>query len=392
MNKKDIHDMLLEIGGYRPDGPNNTVSGHEFEPTKSGFHQGLKIEPQKPFSDPWRLEPWQEELKNTLLSRPQRKDVFVNVMPAAGKTFPLVSAWSDSINYNPNKQFDKICWVCPTVQLSNQVFHEDLKPAILKVIRQNIQDPRLLALLKSTGPTFQYNSPYNMPSPGNVDISDIPNQHILPLISHFLEFAGCLRTGSGSIGTVHKDLRFATCTYSFAPNIIKTQNPDIVVIDELQQYFPIYQSTNTDSDKDKIDEFIKTLESIPKTSSLVFLTGSMNKETAEQILKFINSAFRRRLVYLNAPNAKNRAFINVIPHSKLKTQQDFINYYSSNNKDKYNIATEAFKIKGDTFIEATKGLSDIKSDKDSTGKTIEDSRKKKVIKYINTYIHVYIHG
>lgn len=322
MDKKDIHDMLFEIGGYRPDGPNNNVSGYEFEPQKSEYHKDLKIERQEPFVNPWSLEPWQQDLKNALLGRiPHRQDIFVNVMPAAGKTAPLVMAWMLSSGHNTPPKFDKICWVCPTVQLANQVFHGDLKPSFLKVLKYNVQNTKLLQLLKLSG-TLQYQSPYKMAEPGSPNLADIPSEHMLPLVMKFLEHAGCLRTGSGAVGEIHKDLSFSTCTYSFAPNIIKIQQPDIVVIDELQQYFPIQQSVNVESAKQKVKEFINTLEAVPKTSSLVFLTGSMNKETATQILEFINKQFNRKLTYINAPGAKNRAYINVIPHSKLKTPQD----------------------------------------------------------------------
>lgn len=79
---------------------------------------------------------------------------------------------------------------------------------------------------------------------------------------------------------------------------------------------------------------------------------------------------------------------------KLSTQQQFIEYYSLNrsdtfvmekfSRDDYDVATTKFNIDGKEFMKAVSGLSEIKSDVDKNGKTIENSKKNKTIQYINS--------
>ena len=320
MDRDDINKILLEIVGFRPSNANFNIGLYDLEPSTSMGHTG-PTQREQPFKTPFQLADWQLELRNRILNRP-RQDVFINIMPAAGKTLPVVSAWMLSSGYNHPVSFDKICWVCPTVQLSNQVFHSDLKKAFLKVLESNIDNAllrRLIGPLPALAP-----SPYiNPPLPTPIDYKNIPNEHILPTIQRILDQRSCLRTGSGSIGNVTRDLYFSVCTYPFAPKIIEVQQPNIVVIDELQQYFPIYQ--NKQDEIEKAEQFTDTLRAVPESSSLILLTGSMNRESCDLIREFINKKFNRRLIYVNQPDARNRAKINIIPHKSMKRDEDLQN-------------------------------------------------------------------
>ena len=111
-------------------------------------------------------------------------------------------------------------------------------------------------------------------------------------------------------------------TKKFAPNILSTQRPKFVVIDELQEYVPIEHNTNDRS----ASQFINVLRGLPSSSVLVLLTGSMNYSTCEEIVNFIEKYFGIKMVIFpkreDTPVAKNRAHIQIIPHSKMSTAKD----------------------------------------------------------------------
>lgn len=145
------------------------------------------------------------------------------------------------------------------------------------------------------------------------------------------------------------------------------------------------------SDSIMYDSIINYIEGDLDSSGKA-ISGTLQGKKAFTIMNMQISDNAKNTMLDLITTAKVPETINTL--SKLKTQQDFINYYSLNrsdtfvsekfSRDDYDMATKTFKIKGDTFIEATNGLSDIKADKNSKGETIEDSRKKKVIKYINS--------
>lgn len=80
--------------------------------------------------------------------------------------------------------------------------------------------------------------------------------------------------------------------------------------------------------------------------------------------------------------------------SNLQTKQEFIDYYSLSrhdyyssenfSRDDYDIATNYYNIPSNDFIKYANELSNIKSDFDINGNVISNSKKKKVIAYINS--------
>lgn len=315
MEKAKIDKILYEIGGFRPheQSAGKHVGPYDFDPHINSNQQIKKL---SRFKSPFQLTGWQEELRNEILKRP-RQDVFVNIMPAGGKTSPLVDGWFQSPYINLNNRLDKICWVCPTVQLANQVYHNDLKPKLLQYFQYHQNNQQLYdiflnsGIIPSTGPT-----PYGFPA--TLDPKNIPHEKIFNLVLGILNRFTHLHTGPGASGNLNINTIVSVCTYSFATQIIEKQQPDIVVIDETQQYFPIGE----DKEFERARQFIQTMRFIPKNSSLIMLTGSMNRESGLAVKDFINLEFKRRLKYVNAPEARNRARINVLPHHKLDKPED----------------------------------------------------------------------
>ena len=80
--------------------------------------------------------------------------------------------------------------------------------------------------------------------------------------------------------------------------------------------------------------------------------------------------------------------------SNLQTKQEFIDYYSLSrhdyyssenfSRDDYDVATNYYNIPSNDFIKYANELSNIKSDFDVNGNAISNSKKKKVIAYINS--------
>ena len=80
--------------------------------------------------------------------------------------------------------------------------------------------------------------------------------------------------------------------------------------------------------------------------------------------------------------------------SNLKTQQEYIDYcslsrhdyYSSENfsRDDYDVATNYYNIPSNDFIKYANELSNIKSDYDINGNVISNSKKNKIVSYINS--------
>jgi hypothetical protein len=271
---------------------------------------------------PGYMDDWQIELTKMILT--SRQDILVNVMPAAGKTAPLINGWACSFTCRHNKKkLDKILWICPTVQLSNQVYHQDLKPKLFEILREEDYKDILNIIPEFSQRPNMFNNNYNI-TPD--DFNFIQNQ-----INNYT----ALRTGSGQNGTVTNKSWFVVCTYEFAPDIIKTQQPDIVVIDELQQYIPIdLPNQNTDTSNTKA--FIKTLDDIPQNTCLILLTGSMNKNSSQFIIDKLRSVFDRNIRPLfYTPHARNRAHISLFPHDKLDTQEEIIQNIvkNVNNRD-----------------------------------------------------------
>ena len=93
-----------------------------------------------------------------------------------------------------------------------------------------------------------------------------------------------------------------------------------------------------------------------------------------------------------SPNATNYETISTL--SPLQTKQQYVDYYAlprhdyyvSNkfSRDDYDIATTYYNIDSSKFMKVVNDMANIKSDKDTSGNTIENSKRNKIIKYVNS--------
>ena len=317
----DIKNLIHEIGGLVLHNPQPQFRAPRLPISIPSIH-GVELQQQPSFTKRLNsrqdLDPWQQHLYDMVINR---QDVLVNVNPAGGKTKPVVFAWQDSFADRPD--FDKILWITPTIQLANQVFHVDLKEALLDRIKKWTNDPSTKFPTHLLPPQIQHLAANYQ----NANQVHLTHEDVNALNTWLMGTAMVLRAGpassGGGIGDITPNTIAAVCTYSYAPNILEKQRPKIIVIDELQQFVPI--EAQGDNDKQAKD-FLNILRLLPKSSILVLLTGSMNGETSEQIIQFINKHFGRNLKLFHVGNdlASNRASIVIEPHTKMKTPQDRI--------------------------------------------------------------------
>lgn len=300
MKKISPSMIIQEIGGIRPaDAPFGERKTHKYNRNADIEYNADGSEKQLPKYQTFKpkMDGWQLELYNHILRRP-RQNIFVNAMPAAGKTWPIVAAWQETEKLNRPTgarlaSADRILWVTPTVQLADQIYHNDLWPTLVKIELSNTVGTLTAELFNTKRERIEQKT--------------------------------CLRTGVAKIGpSPSLDTNFVVCTYPFAPYAIEHQNPDIVVIDETQEYVPIDEH-EAQFVKDKASSFVQILKNTSKQSSIILLTGSMHKETTEAIVSFLYTQFHRQFITVNAPTARNRAYIQVIPFERMGTSNDIQN-------------------------------------------------------------------
>lgn len=345
MEPKDIDKILQEIGGFRiPDAtPGIPTTGNKYGGYYGAGHP-LSTDPEtgEEYGPPQKRNPdyiqfginqfdtWQMDVYNRLISGTY-PDLFINVSPAGGKTAPMVQAWKHSFvrgRVHPG-DYDRILWVTPTVQLANQVFYNDLKKQLVSLIINWMQEdhpafnpdnPQFPLYLFPPDIQHQIATRHGMTAK-TLNITPDMFNSLRNTIDNDLLY---LSAHGQTAGTLGDNTVAAVCTYPYAPMIFQKLNPKIIVIDELQQYVPIYAESSPDLSS-RAEQFIDIMKLLKSNTnnSLIFLTGSMNGNVAKQIGEFINSSFNRKLELI-ATHVKNRAQISVFPHSKMKTQQHVI--------------------------------------------------------------------
>ena len=123
------------------------------------------------------------------------------------------------------------------------------------------------------------------------------------------------------------------------------------------------------------------------------IKGSKNGQKAYNIMNMpITDEQKNIMLALISPNATNYETINTL--SPLQTKQQYIDYYAlprhdyyvpnKFSRDDYDIATTYYNIDSSKFMKVVNDMANIKSDKDASGNTIENSKRNKIIKYINS--------
>ena len=123
------------------------------------------------------------------------------------------------------------------------------------------------------------------------------------------------------------------------------------------------------------------------------ITGSENGAKAYTIMNMaISDKSKNVMLKLISPKSKTPETVNSL--GNFNTKEEFQSYYSLarhdsfvNNKfsrDDIDLATKYFKFDVGNFTQYANELSDIKSDKDTKGNTISNSKKRKVTEYLNS--------
>lgn len=123
------------------------------------------------------------------------------------------------------------------------------------------------------------------------------------------------------------------------------------------------------------------------------ITGSENGAKAYTIMNMaISDKSKNVMLKLISPKSKTPETVNSL--GNFNTKEEFQSYYSLarhdsfvNNKfsrDDIDLATKYFKFDVGNFTQYANELSNIKSDKDTKGNTISNSKKRKVTEYLNS--------
>jgi len=257
------------------------------------------------------------------------RNMFVNVPPSAGKTFPLLKAYAVMLSRckDPNK-LPKILWVAETKLLASQVSHE-LKQLLFELLIpgnkygvtfQNEIIEHELNMSSKTGfsiPAGTKRGQYN-PKLSRDDIN----------IARTLvnRWTGAIMAKDAEAPPPTKDSIAITCTYKYASDIIKAHRPNLVVIDEVQERFNVNDAT-VESGSEKVMHFynnVKLVNSLP-TMAIAVLTGSMNHQTAKYITAYLDDCIGAQFTYIDYKSGgsggasraligeRNAANISVVP-------------------------------------------------------------------------------
>ena len=122
------------------------------------------------------------------------------------------------------------------------------------------------------------------------------------------------------------------------------------------------------------------------------IAGSQKGQQAYAVIQLPISTDQKNLM-LRQISANSKYPETVDSLSNLQTKNEFIDYYSltrhdyfsseNYSRDDYDIATQYYNFKSADFIKYVNNLSNIKSDYNANGDVIANSKKKKIIAYIN---------
>lgn len=122
------------------------------------------------------------------------------------------------------------------------------------------------------------------------------------------------------------------------------------------------------------------------------IAGSQKGQQAYAVIQLPISTDQKNLM-LQQVSATSKYPETVDSLSNLQTKEEFIDYYSltrhdyfsseNYSRDDYDIATQYYNFKSADFIKYVNNLSNIKSDYNANGEVITNSKKKKIIAYIN---------
>jgi len=252
--------------------------------------------------------------QNLMISNVKHGNVnmFINVAPSAGKTYPLLKAYRELLKNAKPGRIPKIVWVAETKLLSAQITRELQETLYEALIEGDIPKFMVAPFFKDIPDFDKYNDLRSIPL--------TPNQtyRIREMIK---SWTGTVMQATAEADPPTKHSIAITCTYSFATKMIKEYNPALVVIDEVQERFKP-ELTSAGSESDKVRHFFNNVIAADKSpgTSIAILTGSMNHVTGKYIVSYLNNYVNSKFQYIdftsNSPGSmgeRNRAFIKVLP-------------------------------------------------------------------------------
>jgi len=286
------YSVLRNSGATNSPNLNLTSVSDKFNRTASKFEDTL----------------WQTSIINHIRSK---HDVFVNVSPAGGKSYPVKNAWINLIkqcDINAQlHQIPKIMWICETKPLAGEVFRS------LKI--------ELYDGMKMDGDVV---GPDDFPRVLMPNISTYPVAGDTNIVNRFVDrLVGLKMEGHNDLIT--SNTLACVCTYTYPPEVLKTFHPEILVIDEVQERFnPVNPKFSEDRQRemlyglsDKIEALKKTISAAPRNCSILLLTGSMHPQTSVGIINYLNKKFNRKFFTIGGQIAMNRAMIHAIPDIRM---------------------------------------------------------------------------
>lgn len=330
--RSKIDKILQEIGGLGNVNTTNTRTKYT-DPTNSAYGVGQNntnsttptaynpTTPCNPANWPFPPAHWQVRLCERTFNL---QDTFVNIAPAAGKTTPVINGWKGLVKRATFvRDIPRILWVCPTAQLATQVYHTDMKPTILSLLERWNDDILQSALFFTLPPRLQESltarGAYG-PTDTNANDYYMTNENMRDIRDWIDNWAVVLRATGQVQGNraLTESLFAAVCTYEYAPDLFRDINPQIVVIDEIQEYTQPTSYSNQESITSKANALHKLLKRNPRC--IMLMTGSMHSEIAQQICDQLNDDYRRTFSLFDpqSNSTRNRAEIEVIPDALIE--------------------------------------------------------------------------
>jgi hypothetical protein len=293
--------------------------------------------------------PWQDNIAINIL---KKRDTFVVIPPAGGKTGPVLDAWLSSFKaslggttkLNPShKDFFRVLFCAPTKQLAAQLAHQDFKPKLFELITTNQDFKNLVLNTTNMHGSTGNNTPLTAKE--------------LPVIYDFIrdicddivgsDDKNSHKLRSKNFGNTIKPI--LCCTYESTARILASHGNmiNLVVIDEVQNTIPLPETTLIKpEDYKKYEAYNRIIMTAKKSgATTVLMTGSMNKGTVDELAEFFDSSYgtnfsKNKIFAFNTPGdeAKNRGDVIVAPiesmkhrDSKLKIIQNIVNSKQKNS-------------------------------------------------------------
>ena len=328
------------------------------------------------------LSGWQQQISDIIVSR---HDVFAGVPPAAGKTAPLRNAWAtqfmDALSRGIDKKstdFPRILYIAKTKQLALEAIQQNFQNWIYELFvynpladKNHLRQPaqrNLIEVVKlfkifnvdvtiTNGQIFLNRNQQNQFMQLTNSLTALRLGGISPseVLSPFFYFKPIIVTtpiitpvkAIDPVQRLNSALDDYLYDYSQVTDLVKHYGKyfSIICIDEFQQYMPLpgkdasYGKFTPDSEK-HFDMVMKILKYAPPPGKcgIALLTGTVNKETAKQLIYLVNSELKRDFVpkifsgFVENPNDKskpefvgNRSTLTVVPFEKMATPEERLN-------------------------------------------------------------------